>query len=130
MLSFFIGKAGSGSCSADSTKILPVKSKFLLLVVNSLYTILRRRAKKECNEHFSWEKLRRAELDMDRVRQWLKLDELLEKERQASLPWARSARPKSGGGGWEGAAVAGAELELRTHRSIWRTVRGGGLLAC
>ena len=43
-----------------------------------------RRSKKECNEHFSWEKLRRAELDMDRVRQWLKLDELLEKERQAS----------------------------------------------
>jgi hypothetical protein len=36
---------------------------------------------------------------MDRVRQWLKLDELLEKERQASLPWARSAGPKTGGEG-------------------------------
>jgi hypothetical protein len=55
---------------------------------------LLRRAKKECNEHFSWEKLRRAELDMDRVRQWLKLDELLEKERQASLPGARSVGSK------------------------------------
>ena len=39
-------------------------------------------SRKECNEHYCWEKLKRAELDMDRVRQWLKLDELLEKERQ------------------------------------------------
>lgn len=29
-----------------------------------------------------WEKLRRAEIDMERVRQWLKIDELVEQERQ------------------------------------------------
>ncbi len=68
--------------------------------------ILGRRAKKECNEHFSWEKLRRAELDMDRVRQWLKLDELLEKERQASLPWGAQRRAKIRGG-WGGGASEG-----------------------
>ena len=28
-----------------------------------------------------WEKLRRAEIDMERVRQWMKVDELLEQER-------------------------------------------------
>ena len=39
-------------------------------------------AKRECNAHYCWEKLRRAELDMDRVRHWLKLDELFEQERQ------------------------------------------------
>ncbi|XP_021961175.1 CXXC-type zinc finger protein 1 isoform X2 [Folsomia candida] len=41
--------------------------------------------KKKCNRHFCWEKLRRAELDMERVRNWLKLDELLEQERQIRL---------------------------------------------
>lgn len=39
-------------------------------------------AKRECNAHYCWEKLRRAELDMDRVRQWLKIDDLFEQERQ------------------------------------------------
>jgi hypothetical protein len=43
---------------------------------------------------------------MDRVRQWLKLDELLEKERQASLPWARSEGQKKGGGGGREAALS------------------------
>lgn len=38
--------------------------------------------KKNCVKHYAWEKLRRAEVDMERVRQWLKLDELLEQERQ------------------------------------------------
>ncbi|XP_045116189.1 CXXC-type zinc finger protein 1-like isoform X2 [Portunus trituberculatus] len=37
--------------------------------------------KKKCLRHYCWEKLRRAEIDMERVRQWLKLDELLEQER-------------------------------------------------
>ncbi|XP_044763175.1 CXXC-type zinc finger protein 1 [Coccinella septempunctata] len=37
--------------------------------------------KKSCIKHFVWEKLRRAEIDLERVRQWLKMDELLEKER-------------------------------------------------
>ncbi|XP_026814489.1 CXXC-type zinc finger protein 1-like [Rhopalosiphum maidis] len=38
--------------------------------------------KKTCIKHYCWDKLRRAEIDMERVRQWLKLDELVEKERQ------------------------------------------------
>ncbi|XP_050524287.1 CXXC-type zinc finger protein 1 [Daktulosphaira vitifoliae] len=38
--------------------------------------------KKNCIKHYCWDKLRRAEIDMERVRQWLKLDELVEKERQ------------------------------------------------
>ncbi|CAG7816473.1 unnamed protein product [Allacma fusca] len=38
-------------------------------------------AKKKCNRHFCWEKLYRAEIDMERVRQWLKYDELLEAEK-------------------------------------------------
>ncbi|XP_073976094.1 CXXC-type zinc finger protein 1-like isoform X2 [Rhodnius prolixus] len=38
--------------------------------------------KKSCSRHHCWEKLRRAEIDMERVRQWLKIDELLEQERQ------------------------------------------------
>lgn len=38
-------------------------------------------SKKRCLRHYCWEKMRRAEIDMERVRQWLKLDELLEQER-------------------------------------------------
>lgn len=38
-------------------------------------------SKKKCLRHYCWEKMRRAEIDMERVRQWLKLDELLEQER-------------------------------------------------
>ncbi|KAL1502138.1 hypothetical protein ABEB36_007328 [Hypothenemus hampei] len=41
-----------------------------------------RAPKKSCTKHYVWEKLRRAEVDLERVRQWLKLDELLDKERQ------------------------------------------------
>ncbi|XP_054280680.1 CXXC-type zinc finger protein 1-like [Macrosteles quadrilineatus] len=41
-----------------------------------------RQAKKSCLKHYCWEKLRRAEVDMERVRQWMKLDELVEQERQ------------------------------------------------
>ncbi|XP_014289319.1 CXXC-type zinc finger protein 1 [Halyomorpha halys] len=37
--------------------------------------------KKFCYKHHCWEKLRRAEIDMERVRQWLKVDELFEQER-------------------------------------------------
>lgn len=37
--------------------------------------------KRKCNKHLCWEKLRRAEIDMERVRQWLRLDELFEQER-------------------------------------------------
>ncbi|XP_014261827.1 CXXC-type zinc finger protein 1 [Cimex lectularius] len=41
-----------------------------------------RESKKHCFKHHCWEKLRKAEIDMERVRQWLKIDELLEQERQ------------------------------------------------
>ncbi|CAG9770185.1 unnamed protein product [Ceutorhynchus assimilis] len=50
--------------------------------VFSLTGKLCRAPKKSCTKHYVWEKLRRAEVDLERVRQWLKIDELLEKERQ------------------------------------------------
>lgn len=37
--------------------------------------------KRKCNKHHNWEKLRRAEIDLERVRWWLRLDDLLEQER-------------------------------------------------
>ncbi|XP_059588981.1 CXXC-type zinc finger protein 1 [Alligator mississippiensis] len=37
--------------------------------------------KRKCNRHYCWEKLRRAEVDLERVRVWYKLDELFEQER-------------------------------------------------
>lgn len=37
--------------------------------------------KRRCNKHYCWEKCRRAEIDMERVRQWMKLDDLFEQER-------------------------------------------------
>ncbi|KAL5013580.1 hypothetical protein ScPMuIL_007850 [Solemya velum] len=40
-----------------------------------------RAPKRKCNKHYCWEKLRRAEIDMERVRQWMRLDELFEQER-------------------------------------------------
>lgn len=41
-----------------------------------------RMLKKKCNRHYFWEKLRRAELDTERIQQWLKLDDLFEKEQK------------------------------------------------
>lgn len=41
-----------------------------------------RAPKKSCFKHYVWEKIRRAEIDLERVRQYLKLDELMEQERQ------------------------------------------------
>ncbi|XP_028854230.1 CXXC-type zinc finger protein 1b isoform X2 [Denticeps clupeoides] len=38
-------------------------------------------AKRKCNKHYCWEKLRRAEVDLERIRVWYKLDELFEQER-------------------------------------------------
>lgn len=38
--------------------------------------------KKKCNKHFSWEKIRRALIDMERVQQWLRVDDLYEKEQR------------------------------------------------
>ncbi|XP_040063535.1 CXXC-type zinc finger protein 1 [Ixodes scapularis] len=37
--------------------------------------------KKRCSKHYCWDKFRRAEIDMEIVRQWLRLDELYEQER-------------------------------------------------
>eukprot|EP00095_Tigriopus_kingsejongensis_P009703 maker-scaffold1466_size39939-snap-gene-0.7 protein:Tk09703 transcript:maker-scaffold1466_size39939-snap-gene-0.7-mRNA-1 annotation:"phd finger and cxxc domain-containing protein cg17446-like" len=47
--------------------------------------------KKTCHQHYCWEKLRRAELDMDRVKMWMKVDELLEQERQVKSAMASRA---------------------------------------
>ncbi|CAH2045735.1 unnamed protein product, partial [Iphiclides podalirius] len=50
-----------------------------------------RAPKKSCLRHYQWEKLRRAEIDMERVRQWLRLDELVEQERSIRLAMASRA---------------------------------------
>lgn len=50
-----------------------------------------RAPKKNCVKHYMWEKLRRAEIDMERVRQWLKMDELIEQERQIRTNMASRA---------------------------------------
>ncbi|XP_034937857.1 CXXC-type zinc finger protein 1 [Chelonus insularis] len=50
-----------------------------------------RAPKKSCVKHYVWEKLRRAEIDMERVRQWLKIDELVEQERQIRSSMATRA---------------------------------------
>ncbi|XP_044528947.1 CXXC-type zinc finger protein 1-like [Gracilinanus agilis] len=39
------------------------------------------RSRQRCNQHYCWEKLRRAEVDLERVRVWYKLEELLKQER-------------------------------------------------
>ena len=44
--------------------------------------------KKKCMKHYCWEKLRRAEIDMGRVQQWLKLDDLFEKEQKVRFTMA------------------------------------------
>jgi COMPASS component SPP1 len=45
-------------------------------------------AKRRCNRHHAWEKLRRAEIDMERLRQWMLLDDLFEQERHIRLSMA------------------------------------------
>jgi hypothetical protein len=44
--------------------------------------------KKKCLKHHGWEKLRRAELDMQRVNLWLKMDELFEQEQKIRFQMA------------------------------------------
>uniref|UniRef100_A0A2R5LHS3 CXXC-type zinc finger protein 1 n=1 Tax=Ornithodoros turicata TaxID=34597 RepID=A0A2R5LHS3_9ACAR len=41
--------------------------------------------KKLCAKHYCWDKFRRAETDMEIVRQWLRLDELYEQERNMCM---------------------------------------------
>lgn len=50
-----------------------------------------RAPKKNCFKHYVWEKIRRAEIDLERVRQWLKMDELLDHERQVRTAMASRA---------------------------------------
>lgn len=50
-----------------------------------------RAPKKSCFRHYVWEKIRRAEIDLERVRQWLKMDELMEQERQVRTAMASRA---------------------------------------
>ncbi|XP_052283775.1 CXXC-type zinc finger protein 1-like isoform X2 [Dreissena polymorpha] len=45
-------------------------------------------AKRKCNRHHCWEKFRRAQIDMERVRQWMKIDELFEQERNVRFALA------------------------------------------
>ncbi|XP_005105514.1 CXXC-type zinc finger protein 1 isoform X2 [Aplysia californica] len=47
--------------------------------------VLCRAPKRKCVKHFCWEKLRRAEIDMQRLRQWMKLDDLFEQERNIRM---------------------------------------------
>lgn len=50
-----------------------------------------RAPKKSCFRHYVWEKIRRAEIDLERVRQWLKMDELMDQERQVRTAMASRA---------------------------------------
>ncbi|XP_074645336.1 CXXC-type zinc finger protein 1-like isoform X2 [Tubulanus polymorphus] len=50
-----------------------------------------RTPKRKCGRHYCWEKLRRADIDMERVRQWIKLDELFEQERNIRMAMANRA---------------------------------------
>lgn len=50
-----------------------------------------RAPKKNCFKHYVWEKIRRAEIDLERVRQWLKMDELIDQERQVRTALASRA---------------------------------------
>lgn len=47
--------------------------------------------KKSCFRHYVWEKIRLAEIDLERVRQWLKMDELVEQERHVRTAMASRA---------------------------------------
>lgn len=44
--------------------------------------------KKKCVRHYQWEKLRKAEIDMERMRIWFKLDDLVEQERNIRVAMA------------------------------------------
>ncbi|XP_030049775.1 CXXC-type zinc finger protein 1 isoform X3 [Microcaecilia unicolor] len=48
-------------------------------------------SKRKCNRHYCWEKLRRAEVDLERVRVWYKLDELFEQERNVRMAMTNRA---------------------------------------
>ncbi|XP_015760472.1 PREDICTED: CXXC-type zinc finger protein 1-like [Acropora digitifera] len=58
--------------------------------------------KRKCVKHYCWEKLRRAEIDLQRIQQWLKLEEAFEQERSLRFT----------------AAQRGGVLGLLLHRTI------------
>lgn len=71
-------------------------------------------SKKSCFRHYVWEKIRRAEIDLERVRQWLKMDELLELERQTRSVMASRA------------GVLGLMLHSTYNHEIMEKLCGGG----
>lgn len=44
--------------------------------------------KKKCIKHYCWDKFRHAEIDMEKVNNWLKLDDLFEKEQKIRFQMA------------------------------------------
>ncbi|XP_076815802.1 CXXC-type zinc finger protein 1-like [Clavelina lepadiformis] len=50
-----------------------------------------RLAKRKCNKHFKWETMYRAEVDLQRIRQWLKIDEIFDEERRIKTAMASRA---------------------------------------
>ena len=58
--------------------------------------------KKKCAKHHGWEKVRRALIDMERVQQWLRIDDLFEKEQK--IRYSMSCR--------------GGVLSLMLHQTI------------
>ncbi|ESO02740.1 hypothetical protein HELRODRAFT_112476 [Helobdella robusta] len=48
-------------------------------------------SKRKCVKHHCWEKLRKAQIDMERLRQWMSLDDLFEQERQVRTAMANRA---------------------------------------
>ncbi|XP_073950640.1 CXXC-type zinc finger protein 1-like isoform X2 [Choristoneura fumiferana] len=71
-----------------------------------------RAPKKSCLKHYQWEKLRRAEIDMERVRQWLRADELVEQER--SIRHAMASR----------AGVLGLMLHSTYNHEVMERITG------
>lgn len=47
--------------------------------------------KKNCFKHYVWEKIRRAEIDLERLRQWLKMDDLTDQEQKVRTAMASRA---------------------------------------
>nr|NP_001071905.1 zinc finger protein [Ciona intestinalis]BAE93291.1 zinc finger protein [Ciona intestinalis] len=50
-----------------------------------------RAAKRKCTRHFKWETMYRAEVDLQRIRQWLKIDEIFDEERRIKTAMSNRA---------------------------------------
>ncbi|KAK1898781.1 CXXC-type zinc finger protein 1, partial [Dissostichus eleginoides] len=75
-------------------------------------------SKRKCNKHYCWEKLRRAEVDLERVRVWYKLDELFEQERNLRTAMTNRA-------GLERSRVKWAGLKVTPHPQVKSLHRAG-----